>query len=158
MAKRNWKRARATSLQQAMELCIEFAKEKHNRSMDRIAEGMGLTNKWTLYKWIESGGLPVRMVRPFEDACGCEFVSRYLAASAGKLVVEIPTGRRASAGDVHELQDLLNAAVGSLIKFYGGKAEAKETLASIMGAMEGLALHRENIAKAEQPELDMWGD
>lgn len=137
-----------------MELCVEYAREKQNASVDRIADGMGLTNKWTLYKWMENGGLPVRMIRPFEMACGIDFVSRYLATSAGRLVVDMPTGRTAGPGDLNELQDLLNTAVGSLIRFYGRKAPAEETLGAIQTAMEGLAHHRGAVLKHEQPEFD----
>lgn len=158
MAKRNWKRAQPTSLSQAMELCIEHAREQHNRSVDTIADLMGLPNKWNLYKWMENANLPARLIRPFEYACGCDFISRYLAISAGKLVVDIPTGKTAKPGDIHELQDILNAAMGNLIRFYSGRAQADETLAAIQSAMEGLALHRGNVAKHAHPELDFGGE
>ena len=142
------------SLCDAMELCIEFAREKNNASVDRVADGMGLTNKWTLYKWMESGGLPVRMIRPFEMACGIDLVSRWLATSAGRLVVDMPTGRRAASADINDLQELLNTAVGQLIKFYAGKSPAADTLGAIQSAMEGLAHHHGQVRKHEQPELD----
>jgi hypothetical protein len=94
MPGRNWKRVAPTTLSNAIELCIEFAKEKHNRSVDRIAELIGLANKYTLYKWIESGKLPAISIRPFEHACGCDFVTRYLAHSAHKLLIDIPSAAR----------------------------------------------------------------
>lgn len=158
MPKRNWKRTQPTGLNHAMELCLEYARERHNRSVDRVAEGMGMANKWTLYKWMESGSLPARMIRPFEDQCGIDFVSRYLATSAGKLVIDVPTGKKAKVCDIAELQELLNAATGQLIKFWRGNGDAGETLAAIQSGMEALALHRGQVEKSQQPEFDFGGN
>lgn len=33
-------------------------KERHNLSVERIAERMGLTDHWTVYKWIQTGRIP----------------------------------------------------------------------------------------------------
>jgi len=73
-------------------------------------------------------------------------------------VIDIPTGRIAGDGDIQELQEALNTAVGALIRFYAGKADAAETLGSIQAGMEGLGFHRENVKKVDCPELDMFGD
>ena len=94
------------------------------------------------------------MIRPYETACGIDYVTRWLAASSGRLLIDIPTGRKADAADMQALQELLNTAVGQLLQFYGGKAEAGDTLAAIQQAMEGLAWHRGNVQKHAQPELD----
>ena len=154
MTKRNWKRIQPTSLRNALELCKDFAKERHNLSVERIAESMGLTDHWTVYKWIQTGRIPANMIRPYETACGIDYVTRWLAASSGRLLIDIPTGRKADAADMQALQELLNTAVGQLLQFYGGKAEAGDTLAAIQQAMEGLAWHRGNVQKHAQPELD----
>ena len=154
MSRRNWKRIQPTSLRHALELCKDFAKERHNLSVERIAESMGLTDHWTVYKWIQTGRIPANMIRPYETACGIDYVTRWLAASSGRLLIDIPTGRKADAADMQALQELLNTAVGQLLQFYGGKAEAGDTLAAIQQAMEGLAWHRGNVQKHAQPELD----
>ncbi len=154
MSRRNWKRIQPTSLRHALELCKDFAKERHNLSVERIAERMGLTDHWTVYKWIQTGRIPANMIRPYETACGIDYVTRWLAASSGRLLIDIPTGRKADAADMQALQELLNTAVGQLLQFYGGKAEAGDTLAAIQQAMEGLAWHRGNVQKHAQPELD----
>ena len=154
MIRRNWKRIQPTSLRHALELCKDFAKERHNLSVERIAERMGLTDHWTVYKWIQTGRIPANMIRPYETACGIDYVTRWLAASSGRLLIDIPTGRKADAADMQALQELLNTAVGQLLQFYGGKAEAGDTLAAIQQAMEGLAWHRGNVQKHAQPELD----
>ena len=154
MSRRNWKRIQPTSLRNALELCKDHAKERHNLSVERIAESMGLTDHWTVYKWIQTGRIPANMIRPYETACGIDYVTRWLAASSGRLLIDIPTGRKADAADMQALQELLNTAVGQLLQFYGGKAEAGDTLAAIQQAMEGLAWHRGNVQKHAQPELD----
>lgn len=154
MSRRDWKRIQPTSLRHALELCKDHAKERHNLSVERIAERMGLTDHWALYKWFQNGRMPLNLVRPFEAACGIDFVTRWQAASAGKLLIDIPTGRKVDAADMQALQERLNTAVGLLLQFHGGNAEAADTLAAIQQAMAGLAWHRCNVEKHAQPELD----
>ncbi|NLR73555.1 hypothetical protein [Leeia aquatica] len=153
MSRPNWSRIQPSSLRHALELCKDFAKARRNQSVERIAERMGLTDHWTVYKWIQTGRIPANMIRPYETACGIDYITRWLAASAGRLLIDIPTGRDASAEDMQKLQEVLNTAVGQLLQFYGGKAEAADTLAAIRNAMEGLAWHRGNVEKHAQPEL-----
>ncbi|MBS1186700.1 MAG: hypothetical protein H6R04_718 [Burkholderiaceae bacterium] len=158
MSRRNWNRIQPSSLRNALELCKDFAKARRNLSVERIAEQMGLTDHWTVYKWIQSGRIPANMIRPYEAACGINYLTRWLAASSNHLLIEIPSGRTVNTEGVQALQESLHAAVGTLIQFYGGKAEADETLATIQNAMEGLAFHRANVKKHAEPELDLGGD
>ena len=154
MTRRNWNRIQPTSLRHALELCKDYAKARHNLSVERIAERMGLDDHWTLYKWISNARMPAVCIRSYETACGIDYATRWLAASANRLLIDIPTGRNASAADMQALQELLNTAVGQLLQFYGGKSPAADTLAAIQQAMEGLAWHRRNVEKHTQPELD----
>ncbi len=139
-----------------MELCLEYAREKQNLSVDNVADLMGLPAKWTLYKWLESGRMPAILIRPFEHACGAEFMTQYLAGSAHKLVVDIPSGRKAKPAEVNELQGSFAEAVGLLIKFYEGGAQVDDTLAALEHVVGGLAWHRENVSKVEAPELGLF--
>lgn len=154
MSRRNWKRIQPTSLRHALELCKDHARERLNLSVELIAERMGMTDHWTVYKWIQSGRIPANMIRPYEMACGIDFVTRWIAASSGRLLIDVPVGRNASAADIQALQELLHAAVGQLIKFYGGTADAPEALAAIQQGMEGLAWHKRNVEKHLQPEFE----
>jgi len=153
MAKRNWKREQPRDIRHAMDLCLEYAKEKHNLSADNVADLMSEVNKWTLYKWIEAGSMPVRKVKAFEHACGIDYLSRWLAMSGNKLVIEIPIGRMAEPEDIHTLQEITHEAIGSLIKFYHQQAGADETVAAVQTALERLAWHRGNVTKCQQPEI-----
>lgn len=158
MLKRNWKRVQPTGLRNALELCKDHAREMRHRSVERIAEEMGLTDHWALYKWLQSGRMPVNLVRPYETSCGIDFVTRWLACSEGRLLISIPTGRHADPIEMAALQGVMHEAVGKLLAFYSGKADAEETLGAIQQAMEGLAWHRGNVQKHAQPELELDGE
>jgi hypothetical protein len=136
-----------------MEWCIKYAKAKHNCSVDTIAELMGEVNKWTLYKWMQEASLPVRLIKPFEHACGIDFVSRWLAMSGNKLVIDIPKGRKGTMEDIQTLQSATHDAIGALMKFYEDKADAEATLAAVQTALERMAWHKGNVEKYRQPEL-----
>lgn len=154
MKKRNWKAVQPRDWQDAQDLCLQYAKEKHNRSVDSVALLMGEMNKWTLYKQIESGGLPLRSIKAFEHACGIDFVSRWLVQSGGnRIVIEMPRGRQCDAGDMNALSTVLNESIGALLKFYSDKQDADATLAAIQSALEGLVYHKGNVEKYRQPEL-----
>lgn len=122
--------------------------------MQRIAEWMGEKTPHSIYKYLESGSLPLVKLNSFEHACGANFVTRWIAMSSGLLVIDVPTGRSADSSDVLALQEILNDAVGALLSFYNGKVQAEEVMARITAGMEGLAFHRENVRKFQQPELD----
>lgn len=157
MSGKNWKRIQPTSLTHALRLCKDYAKEVHNRSVERIADLIGVSAD-LLYKWLANGRMPISLIPAFEMACGIDFASRWLVTSGGKLVVDIPSGRAVKATDVQQLNALLNEAVGGILKFAEGKAGAGEVLASINNAMSGLAWHHGNVAKHLQPELDFGAD
>lgn len=152
--KRNWKKVRPTSLLNAMELCVEHARETRNAGVDRIASRMGEEHHHNLYKYLHNGRMPLVKLHAFEEATGAAFVTRWLAMQAGLLVIDIPTGRTASSEEVLTLHDLLNEAIGALLQFYAGKAEQADVQARVTAALEGLAFHRENVRKHSQPELE----
>lgn len=153
MKQRNWKRVRPTSLRHALELCKDYAREVHNLSIERIAELMGIPDHWAIYKWIQTGRMPAILLRPYEHACRCTFATDFLGASAHKLVIDIPKGKRPSDIDIAELQGRLAEAVSSLIRFHQGSADVEETEAALTGVMVDLAFQRENIRHVAQPEL-----
>lgn len=157
MTKRNWKRAVARSLRHSMELCLEYAKDRHNLSVERIADRMGLSSHWTLYKWMESGRMPANLIRPFEHACGATFVTQYVASSAHKLLVDIPTAKAVVDTDLLALQTGFNEAVNVLARFYKGDAEAETALSELNRLMTDIAGHRARVERSCEPELDLFG-
>lgn len=152
--RRNWKSVQPNSLVDALRLAKDYAREKHQCSVERIADLMGITAD-LLYKWLANGRMPATLIPVFENVCRCNFVSRWIAASGGHLLIQWPTGRMAGDADMHALQSGLNAAVGELLKFYKGDSNADETLTAVRSAMEGLAWHHRNVSQADQPQLEL---
>lgn len=157
MPSRNWKHP-PQSLQQALEACLNHARSKHRQSIERIAADMGLANHWNLYKWVESGRLPAVLIRPFELACRCNYVTRFLAHASHHLVIDIPTGKLPALNDLQTLQIASNEAMGALINFASGKIDAAAVIDSVTEALEHFAYQRENVRHAQQPELELDND
>ena len=155
--RRNWKRLQPISLRHALELCKEHARERLNRSVERIADEMGITDHWTVYKWLQTGRIPANLIRPFEAACGMDYVSRWVAASAGKMLVDIPIGRRLQNADVVSLHNGFGAALQLLTDFYGDKADPEATIAALTAHLEDVSWHRANVVQFATPELDFGG-
>lgn len=153
---RNWNKVQPTSLTHAIELCSMYAREKRNLSVERIAELMGMTTHHALYKYMASGQMPANKIRPFEHACGANFISQHIAQSARLLTMPIPSGRNADARDINSLQGNLTEAVSALIDFYADKLPATQCKGALMSAMENLAWHKANVDKTDQPELGLF--
>lgn len=155
MNRKNWRARQPKTMQEAIRLCLDYAMYKHNRSVARVADLVGVS-EWVVYKWMSEGSIPSKRIRPLEFACDATFVTRYIAASAQKLVIDIPAGRDADHSDLLDLQNALNEAVAALTRFYRGEADGGDVLATVTGAMERLAGHRENVVKAGDPELGLF--
>lgn len=158
MARQNWKRVRPRSITHAMQLCKDYAREKHNLGIDRIADGMTVTSVDTLYKWMGSGRMPANMVRAFENTCRCDFVTQYIATSAHKLLIDIPSSKPAAQEDLLALHSSFNHAVEVLAKFYKGEAETADALGELTRHMSEMAAHRVKVENVSSPELDFSGD
>ncbi|QEW05629.1 hypothetical protein [Nitrincola iocasae] len=154
MAKRRWKHYQPSTLRDALKGCKDYARERHNLSSEQIAERMGLVDHWVLYKWIQTGRMPIPLLPVYEQVCGINLVSRWIAATAGKLLIDIPSGRSADAKDIQELQLQLHHVTGMLMAFYNGESNAEETLGGIQSALQSLAWHRGNVKQHAQPQLE----
>ncbi|HSH71564.1 MAG TPA: hypothetical protein VK974_00780 [Methylophilaceae bacterium] len=148
-----WKRRIATSHTEALRMCKDFAKEKHNLSIERIADLMGVTAD-SLYKWLSNGSMPLNRIRSYQMACRCYFVTSYFAHSDGNLLIPVPSGKPLSDDNMLELNSSWASAMNDLSKFYLGEATAEMALASLTKHMEVAGWHRVNIEKHDAPELD----
>ena len=155
--RRNWKRLHPHSLREAFRLCKEHGRERKNLSVERIAELMDASPD-ALYKWLSNASMPSGKIAAYEHICGIHYVSEYLAASANRVVIEIPTGRKASALDLSELQAVMSEAMSHLIRYYQGEAEQEQTENELTLVLKGVAWHRENIHKGVQPEFNLEND
>lgn len=157
MAKRNWKRVQPRSLKHSMELCVDYAKDTQNLSVERIADRIGLASHFTLYKWLEEARMPAVMIRPFEHACGVSFVTQYLAASDHQLLVPMPKSKPAKDTDLMALQASFAQAVAVLAAFYMGNEEGEAAKAELARHMAEVASHRARVERMEEPELELFG-
>lgn len=155
--KRNWKTIQPLSLTHAMRLCKDYAIERKRLSVERIADLMGVTHD-SLYKWLSTGRMPAVLISAYENVCGVQFMTRWLAASSGKLIIDMPTGHAASDEDIQRLHLNFNEAVAKLIGFYKGSTNADETLAGLQTILEDLVGHRENVLQYNHPQLDGLND
>lgn len=153
MKRKNWAAIRPRNLTHAMELCMEHALAKYNRSTEGVCALAGVNSINTFYKYLATGGLPARLIKPFENACGIDYVSRWLVESSGKMVLDVPRGKKCGAGELNHLQTAYTAVIGELLKVYQELNEVEPALAALQGAMEQTAWHQGNVKKLMQPEL-----
>ena len=156
MSRRNWKRVRPASLIEALRLCKEFAQERHNLSIERIADRMGAEHS-SLYKWLATGRLPAVLLPAYELACGCCFASVWLATSAGKLVIDMPSGRTATPSDLMQLNTGWAHALQLLTDFYANPqaATADDTLAALGQHITQVCHQHANVARHHSPDLPL---
>lgn len=158
MRKRNWKNIQPTNLDEAVELCTEFAAEQLRRPAKVMADLMGVELK-TYYRWLAESSMPLNRVRQFETFCGVAFVSEYLCQSHGnRIVTNIPSGKKASVCDVAQAQANAAAALALLARFYMDGQGVEETLSALARSMSEFAFHRQNVEKTGAPELGLFGD
>lgn len=153
MRRRVWKNERAISLRNGMELNIEYAREKQNRGVERIADLMALSSHFTLYKWLENGRMPALLIPAFEHACGAHYVTQYLAQSSNRMLVDIPTGRNATHKELNEIGSYTHQVMAMLIDFYEGRCDQQQIESALTTLIEDLAHQRGNVMKHQQPEL-----
>ncbi|MCW3479705.1 hypothetical protein OL229_09040 [Neisseriaceae bacterium JH1-16] len=157
MRKRNWKSVRPSSLSEAFEMCVEYAAE-HRRPVKVLADLMGVEVK-TLYRWLADTSMPLNRLRQFEAFCGATFISEYLCLAHGnKVVIEVPTGKKAAVADLAESQANVAATFALLARFYQNGEAMEETLSAITRSLTEFAYHRENVQKSGRPELALFGE
>lgn len=151
-----WKRLRPTSLRHALEACKEHAREMRNLSVQRIAERMALPDHWVLYKWIESGRMPAVCIPAYQEACGINLVTRWLAGTERRLLVDMPIGKPASAADLVQLGSGFQQAVQLLSDFYErGGGDPAPVLEALGAHMQDVAHHHFNVSGFAEPQLEL---
>lgn len=146
-----------SSLDEAIDRQLEAA-NKLGLPPKRMADLMGIEVK-TYYRWLAESSMPLNRVRQFEAFCRASFVSEYLCMAHGnRVVIAIPSGRKASPSDLADMQATVTAAIAKLMRFCQDRTGAAETVAELTVALSQMAYHRENVLKVAEPELDMFGD
>lgn len=157
MSRRNWKRWQPATLRDALKGCKDYAQERHNLSVERIAERMGLEDHWALYKWIANGRMPAVLLPAYQHACGINLVTRWLAAGGNQLLIDMPIGKAADQGDLVQLGTGFQQALQLLSDFYraGGSADAAPVLEALRTHLQAVSHHHANVAGFAQPELEL---
>lgn len=134
-------------------MCKDYAKAKHNLSVERIADEMGLT-AGRLYQHLENGDMPFNRVRSYQRACHCNFVTLYMAHGDDCMLIKIPTGKKVSDDQMLEINSTFHKALTQLTDFYKKAENPEKALALLTEHMAMTAWHRANVEKTLQPELD----
>lgn len=143
-------------LREAIRACKDHARERKRLSVERLADLLE-TSVDALYKWMSDGKMPASKIAAFEHFCGAHYVSEYLAAGSGRIVIQIPAGHPADAEKLAALQAIIADATARLIRCYRGDASIEETRDGLTVSLQALAWHRENVGHLDQPELDLAG-
>lgn len=154
MSKTNWKRVVPHSIVHALQLIQKHGEEKHNLSAQRIADRLSIS-KDLFYKWAGDGKMPIKHIIAYEQICGINLITQYLAHSQGHLLVPVPTGRKAEHKDLIDLQGFMIEVSGLLMRNTQGNDNAQETIGAIKKLMQDLAFHQGIVAKAEQPQHEL---
>ncbi|MCB6182349.1 hypothetical protein LIN78_02110 [Leeia sp. TBRC 13508] len=145
-----------TSLDDAIEKATQQA-DRSRRPAKVMADLMGVELK-TYYRWLSESSMPLNRLRQFETFCGAHFVSDYLSTAAGRVVIEIPVGKKAKPEDIANMQAMFGKAIMLLSQFWETRDGMEETLSVLTETLQQVAFQRENVLKSVSPELDLFGD
>lgn len=154
MSRTNWKRIIPHSVNHALQLTKQHGIEKKGMSVERIADYLGVTAD-LLYKWLGTGKMPLNKIIAFEQACGINYVTQYLAQSQSFLLVTVPTGRKAENKELTDLQLCMTQVASALISFQQDKVDSAETIDAIKILMQDLAFHERNVAKIDTDQMPL---
>ena len=151
-----WKAYQPTSCRDALHQCKTFAQEVRNLSVERIADQMGLPDHWALYKWIENGRFPFVLIPAYQNVCGINLVTRWMAMHERRLLVDMPVGKAGDEDDMVALATQFSQAVQLLRDFYksSGATDPAPVLAALRSHLESVAHHHFNVSGFSEPELD----
>jgi len=146
----------ANTLAEAMRRSVELARTRKQLSIERLADRLNVGH-WTLYKWVQTGKMPATMIRPFEDACGTNLITRWLASAGQQLLVRMPTGGSLTDEGFQSLQDKLLSATRELLRFHRGSTDWLSVRTALYTALQALAFHLRNVRANRQPQLPFGG-
>jgi hypothetical protein len=135
----------------ALTLTKEHGKVKKSMSTQRIADRLS-TNDDCLYKWLANATMPIGKVIAFEEVCGINFVTQYLAQSQGYLLVPVPSGRKAEHKELNELQLYMTKVLSKIIETNEGQCTSDEAIDSIKVLMQDLAYQQKQCAAQDMPQ------
>lgn len=105
---------------------------------------------------LATGRIPGILIPTFEMACGAHFISDWLATSAGRMVIPMPTGRKATEAELLQISEDCAASMRKLAAFYAdpSKADTTELMELLQRHLEQVAFHHHNVGRYQTPELE----
>jgi hypothetical protein len=134
-------------LAEAINACLKHANEHYGLSVKDIAPGMN-TKMFTLFKWIESGKMPLNVVAQFENLCHARYITRHLAEVSGFILVTCPRGMETPENALVTLNKTTVEAVGSVAGFMSGDKSKRDAIKAIDTAIESLVWQKSRIQDA----------
>lgn len=131
----------------AITACLENARTELLRNTGEVADAMAGPTRDAVYKWSQSGRMPIVEVPAFERACGAFFVSKQLAASSGHLIVKAPTEAGPGQLDFARLQFQVSKAMLACAAAHVAKSQEQEAARSITHAIEALVAMRTQLER-----------
>lgn len=100
--------------------------------------------------------MPAVCIPAYQEACGINLVTRWLAGTERRLLVDMPIGKAADEADLVQLGSGFARALQLLSDFYqaGGALDAAPVLEALRDHMESVAHHHFNVSGFSEPELD----
>lgn len=149
---RSLKREFCNSLTHALDLSEKHAMQKHRRDARRLMDMLG-EQRHTYYRWVGEAKLPICKVLAFEAATDSCFITQYFAQANNKMLVDIPSGYKATRRDWQELASYTQEVLGMLLAFDEKGTKPEETAHAIKTLIEDFAYHRTRVSKHGQPDL-----
>lgn len=125
--------------------CIDQAWQNHGRDIGDIARIMGIEPNWAVYKWAETGRLPLPEIRRFEEACETNLITRYLAESAGCFLIEPPKQPLSQERSLLVFQKHFISALAALTDLSEAKADIKPAVKALTALIEQAMLQRKTL-------------
>jgi len=154
ITKAAWRKRTPRSVYEAAEWVGEYGRQHKQMSRERLCDHFG-NELSTTGKWISQANMPLKKIINFEQLCGINFVTQYLAQAQGYLLVKVPSGRKAEHTELAELQIFMTEVSALLIKTYDGRANDEETINALKKLMQDLAFHERNVSVVNQPQHEL---
>jgi len=134
-------------LMAAVQACVDHAKSDLYRSIGDVADAMDTKpTREAVYKWLQTGRLPLAEIPAFERACGCSHVSKYLAACGGYLLVKAPTDGGFPQLEFARIQCQLSKAILATSIALVDADQSPDAVSAINLAIQGLVAIRNQLS------------
>lgn len=134
-----------SQIKAAIDECLAQAKHNHYLDTNDIARMMDV-DVWVLYKWVEKSRIPVEEIPSFEKACGCNALTKCMAAISGYLTVPAPTGGASVAKTSAVVHLHVASAMFEALESEADATRCKSAVKLISQAIESLAWLRHQIS------------